>query len=125
MVFRLTMYGEVVGYQRRIGGYTLYSRDQYGWNGAAIEFHAKEPESGFRDRNGERLFVNDLVRVAYYRNPVALRVRGHFEALIGLDDKGHPVITVLSSKETRPVDFLRHAVSIQRIGRQPRGDARN
>jgi hypothetical protein len=123
MIFRLVHFDKVVGYSRQTGGYTLYSHDLYGWNGAEISFHLKEADTGFRDRNNTRLFTNDIINMRYYRNPVALKITAVCQVWITLDKKGRQIVRLPVSGETRPLDFLKEAVSLERLGRRAESPA--
>ena len=117
MVHRLVQYGEVVGYLRVEGSYSFYSKDLYGWNGKVIEFDSKEKDSGYRDVNNQRIFQGDVIRIRYYRNPVALKQTDEVLAVLKLDKKDRLELNFIDSGEKRRVDFLDDAVSMIIAGR--------
>ncbi len=124
-LFRLTRFDEVVGYSRKAGSYELFSRDLYGWNGKAIDYDHKEGDTCFRDKNNQRIFVHDIVRMTYYKNPVALKLTGEYLLRIQLNKKGRMVCRWIDSGEVRPVNFLSHAISLEIKGRSPLSNGPN
>lgn len=63
MIRRIRWKGELVGYVRKAGSFTLYSKDLYGWNGNKIVFDQEEKATDFKDKNAQLIFENDVINV--------------------------------------------------------------
>ncbi len=59
--FRLRWNEKVVGYSREIHSSTFYSKDEYGWNGHAIEFNLKDRFIGISDINRRNIYAEDII----------------------------------------------------------------
>jgi len=59
--FRLRKGARIVGYQRKVGTATFYSKDSFWWNGTALEFSSKDPWAQLKDKNNTPLFSGDIV----------------------------------------------------------------
>jgi len=61
-LYRLRLEGKVVGYRKQVGRYEFFSRDDFWYNGTALEYDTEEAFTGLKDRRGRKLFVGDVVR---------------------------------------------------------------
>ena len=59
--FRLRWNEKLVGYSREIQTATFYSKDEYGWNGHALEYNLKDRFVGLSDINRRNIYAEDIV----------------------------------------------------------------
>jgi hypothetical protein len=59
--FRLRWNEKVVGYSREINTSTFYSKDEYGWNGKAIEYNLQDKFLGLSDINRRNIYAQDII----------------------------------------------------------------
>ena len=64
--FRLRRDHQIVGYERISGNYKLYSLDLFHWNGKAIDSNQKDRCTGFRDKDDNWIFEQDIIRSTDY-----------------------------------------------------------
>ncbi len=55
-----------IGFRKKIGSEFYYSKDLYSWSGTVLNFISTDMGSNFRDKNNNRLFANDAVKISAY-----------------------------------------------------------
>jgi hypothetical protein len=66
--FRLRVEDKIVGYQKQIHNSIFYSKDEYAWNGAKIEFQLKDKFSGVYDINRRAIYAEDILEFKDWKN---------------------------------------------------------
>jgi hypothetical protein len=59
--FRLRHDEKIIGYKKQIGKSFFFSKDEYAWSGAGLEYTVEDKFTGFFDNNRRAIYAEDII----------------------------------------------------------------
>lgn len=110
MIYRLRNKNLVVGYLRQEDTQSFFSKDLYGWTGNGIEYDFKEISTNFKDKNAQRIFVNDILNFNH-------KISGLDSIFIVLEKANTIILQGFNSEEEKPLELIQNVnYSVKKIG---------
>lgn len=110
MIYRLRRNNEIVGYLREEAGSAYYSRDLYGWTGTEILHDTKEPSTNFKDKNAQRIFINDFLNFNH-------KISGLDSIYMVTKDNENIYLKGYNNDEEKPIELINsRTYSVKKIG---------